>query len=273
MIPQDRGGLSTVAAKRFPRSFGRANRAAASKAPRFFRHWRRFGAFPLDPRTPMLVSEFPHQYISVFLLTIRLTSLSAAAPSVRLCSPLLRLSQPVCIWYENSHEFCPKPHRRAAAAARSRANRKPHPAWQAALCTARAASSPHGQTMAGQGRSPCVLLGSRRGGSLSQREPPLRKAPREARLPLLRRAALGAEFSQSFALVAQERATNAPVRPILGSASQKAFPERRAMPENKTSAAARRPTSNTSGNTISRTTFRSPRRRSTARWTPCGASA
>ena len=64
--PQDRGGLSTVAAKRFPRSFGRANRAAASKAPRFFRHWRRFGAFPLNPRTPMLVSEFPHRYVSVF---------------------------------------------------------------------------------------------------------------------------------------------------------------------------------------------------------------
>ena len=91
--------------------------------------------------------------------------------------------------------------------------------------------------------------------------------------PLLCRAALGAEFSKNFALVAQERATNAPVRPILGSTSQKAFPERRAMPENKTSAAARRPTSNTSGNTTSRTTFRSPRRRSTVRWTPCGASA
>lgn len=158
--PQDRGGLSTVAAKRFPRSFGRANRAAASKAPRFFRHWRRFGAFPLNPRTAEGSQPFGNSMGVQELLTIWCASCSA--------QPLLRF------WYENSHEFCPKPHRRAAAAARSRANRKPHPAWQAALCTARAASSPQGQTMAGQGRSPCVLLESRRGGSLSQRELPLR---------------------------------------------------------------------------------------------------
>ena len=37
--------------------------------------------------------------------------------------------------------------------------------------------------------------------------------------------------------------------------------------------AARRPTLNTSANTTCRTTFRSPRRRSTVRWTPSGASA
>ena len=99
-------------------------------------------------------------------------SLSAAAPSVRLCSPLLRLSQPVCIWYENSHEFCPKPHRRAAAAARSRSNRKPHLAWQAALCTARAALLLQGQSMAGQGRSPCGL-GGLKGGHSSVKNGPL----------------------------------------------------------------------------------------------------
>ena len=118
------------------------------------------------------------------------------------------------IWYENSHEFCPKPHRRAAAAARSRSNRKPHPAWQAALCTARAASSPQGQTMAGQGRSPCVLLGSRRGGSLSQREPPLRKAPRVARLPLLRRAALGANFQKILPLLHKSGRQTPPCAPF-----------------------------------------------------------
>ena len=215
--PQDRGGLSTVAAKRFPRSFGRANRAAASKAPRFFRHWRRFGAFPLDPRTPMLVSEFPYRYVSVFLLTIRLTSLSAAAPSVRLCSPLLRLSQPVCIWYENSHEFCPKPHRRAAAAARSRSNRKPHLAWQAAPCTAHAASSPQGQTMACQGRSPCVLLGSRRGGSLSQREPPLRKAARRAakqRQPLRKTPPSAQNFQKILPLLHKSGRQTPPCAPF-----------------------------------------------------------
>ena len=132
---------------------------------------------PLDPRTAEGSQPFGNSMGVQELLTIWCASCSA--------QPLLRF------WYENSHEFCPKPHRRAAAAARSRSNRKPHPAWQAVPCTACAASSPQGQTMAGQGRSPCVLLGSRRGGSLSQREPPLRKAPREARLPLLCRAALG----------------------------------------------------------------------------------
>ena len=45
--------------------------------------------------------------------------------------PLLR------IWYGNSREFCPKPHRRAAAAARSTPSRKPRPAWRAVLCAAR----------------------------------------------------------------------------------------------------------------------------------------
>ena len=50
---------------------------------------------------------------------------------------------------------------------------------------------------------------------------------------------------------------------------------RRSPPSARTQAttAARRPTSNTSGNTTSRTTFRSPRRRSTGRWTPSGARA
>ena len=37
--------LSTVAALRFPAPSGAANRAAASKQPRFFRRWRRFGCF------------------------------------------------------------------------------------------------------------------------------------------------------------------------------------------------------------------------------------
>jgi len=35
----------TVAALRFPRPFGRANRAASSKPARFIRHWRRFADF------------------------------------------------------------------------------------------------------------------------------------------------------------------------------------------------------------------------------------
>ena len=67
--------------------------------------------------------------------------------------PLLR------IWYGNSREFCPKPHRRAAAAARSTPSRKPRPAWRAVLCAAWAASSPQGRALAGQGRSPCGLGG------------------------------------------------------------------------------------------------------------------
>ena len=35
----------TVAALRFPRPFGRANRASSSKPARFIRHWRRFADF------------------------------------------------------------------------------------------------------------------------------------------------------------------------------------------------------------------------------------
>ena len=81
--------------------------------------------------------------------------------------PLLR------IWYGNSREFCPKPHRRAAAAARSRPSRKPRPAWRAVLCAAWAASSPQGRAMAGQGRSPCGLGGYKRGHSSAENGPPL----------------------------------------------------------------------------------------------------
>ena len=81
--------------------------------------------------------------------------------------PLLRL------WYGNSREFCPKLHRRAAAAARSRSSRKPHPAWYAVLCAARAAPSPQGRAMAGQGRSPCGLGGYKGGHSSAENGPPL----------------------------------------------------------------------------------------------------
>ena len=45
--PQHRRG-STVCRPLWP-----ANRAASSKPPRFFRHRRRFGAFPLTPELPM----------------------------------------------------------------------------------------------------------------------------------------------------------------------------------------------------------------------------
>jgi len=81
--------------------------------------------------------------------------------------PLLR------IWYGNSREFCPKPHRRAAAAARSTPSRKPRPAWRAVLCAAWAASSPQGRAMAGQGRSPCGLGGYKGGHSSAENGPPL----------------------------------------------------------------------------------------------------
>ena len=81
--------------------------------------------------------------------------------------PLLRF------WYGNSREFCPKPRRRAAAAARSRSSRKPHPAWYAVLCAARAAPSPQGRAMAGQGRSPCGLGGYKGGHSSAENGPPL----------------------------------------------------------------------------------------------------
>ena len=137
------------------------------------------------------------------LLTIWRVSCSA--------QPLLRF------WYGNSHEFCPKPHRRAAAAARSRSNRKPHLAWQAALCTARAASSPQGQTMACQGRSPCVLLGSRRGGSLSQREPPLRKAARRAakqRQPLRKTPPSAQNFQKILPLLHKSGRQTPPCAPF-----------------------------------------------------------
>ena len=93
------------------------------------------------------------------LLTIWRVSCSA--------QPLLRF------WYGNSHEFCPKPHRRAAAAARSRPSRKPRPAWRAVLCAAWAASSPQGRAMAGQGRSPCGLGGYKGGHSSAENGSPL----------------------------------------------------------------------------------------------------
>ena len=93
------------------------------------------------------------------LLTIWRASCSA--------QPLLR------IWYGNSREFCPKPQRRAAAAARSRPSRKPRPAWRAVLCAAWAASSPQGRAMAGQGRSPCGLGGYKGGHSSAENGPPL----------------------------------------------------------------------------------------------------
>ena len=44
--PRSARGCYTVAALRFPRLFGRANRAASSKPARFIRHWRRFAGFP-----------------------------------------------------------------------------------------------------------------------------------------------------------------------------------------------------------------------------------
>ena len=81
--------------------------------------------------------------------------------------PLLR------IWYGNSREFCPKPHRRAAAAARSTPSRKPRPAWRAVLCAAWAASSPQGRAMAGQGRSHFGLGGYKGGHSSAENGPPL----------------------------------------------------------------------------------------------------
>jgi len=40
----------TVAALRFPRLYGRANRAASSKSARFFRHWRCFAGFHARPQ-------------------------------------------------------------------------------------------------------------------------------------------------------------------------------------------------------------------------------
>ena len=79
------------------------------------------------------------------------TAIADAAEAVcASCSaqPLLR------IWYENSCEFCPKLRRRAAAAARSRPDRKPQKNRQAVLCTARAASVWQGRTMNGSRAKP-----------------------------------------------------------------------------------------------------------------------
>ena len=97
----------------------------------------------------------------------------SAAGVVRFRSPLQPVSAlPLLhIWYENSCEFYPKPHRRAAAAARSTPNRKPRSAWYALLCTARAASAQQRQAMAGQGRSPCGLGGSKGGHSSAKNGP------------------------------------------------------------------------------------------------------
>ena len=121
---------------------------------------------PLDPRTAEESQLFGNSTGVQELLTTWCASCSA--------QPLLR------IWYENSCEFCPKPRRRAAAAARSRSSRKPHPAWYAVLCAARAAPSPQGRAMAGQGRSPCGLGGIERGLFFRQEPPPFTTLPKAA---------------------------------------------------------------------------------------------
>ena len=91
---------------------------------------------PLDPRTAEGSQLFGNSTGVQELLTTWCASCSA--------QPLLR------IWYENSCEFCPKLRRRAAAAARSRPDRKPQKNRQAVLCTARAASVWQGRTMNGR---------------------------------------------------------------------------------------------------------------------------
>ena len=95
---------------------------------------------PLDPRTAEGSQLFGNSTGVQELLTTWCASCSA--------QPLLR------IWYENSCEFCPKPRRRAAAAARSRPDRKPQKNRQAVLCTARAASVWQGRTMNGSRAKP-----------------------------------------------------------------------------------------------------------------------
>ena len=81
------------------------------------------------------------------LLTIWRASCSA--------QPLLRF------WYGNSHEFCPKPHRRAAAAARSTPSRKPRPAWRAVLCAARSIDLVLAYNGGDEGRQPPRSWGSK----------------------------------------------------------------------------------------------------------------
>ena len=47
----------TVAALRFPRPFGRANRATSSKPARFIRHWRRFADFHVRQKKRLNASQ------------------------------------------------------------------------------------------------------------------------------------------------------------------------------------------------------------------------
>ena len=77
---------------------------------------------------PALCKELPAGFFAAFDLVC--AYIRSAAGAVRFRFPLQPVSAlPLLhIWYENSCEFCPKPHRRAAAAARSTPNRKPRSA-------------------------------------------------------------------------------------------------------------------------------------------------
>ena len=150
-------GFSTVAAQRFPRLFGRANRAASSKPPRFFRHRRRFGAFPLTPELPMFL--FQQLYVSVYLLNdLTCFSFRSAAAAV-----LVRAA--VKNFFRNPTAERLRPQ---GASQIESGNKKLH----ALLCAARAASALQRRAMAGQGRSPCGL-GESKGGHSSAKNGPL----------------------------------------------------------------------------------------------------
>ena len=150
-------GFSTVAAQRFPRLFGRANRAASSKPPRFFRHRRRFGAFPLTPELPMFL--FQQLYVSVYLLNdLTCFSFRSAAAAVLVRTAVKNFSR-------NPTAERQRPQ---GASQIESGNKKLH----ALLCAARAASALQRRAMAGQGRSPCGL-GESKGGHSSAKNGPL----------------------------------------------------------------------------------------------------
>ena len=50
----------TVAALRFPRPFGRTNRATSSKPARFIRHWRRFADFHVRQKKRLSARKRAH---------------------------------------------------------------------------------------------------------------------------------------------------------------------------------------------------------------------
>ena len=101
---------------------------------------------------------FQRPYVRVFLLNdLACFSFRSAAAAILVREPLQKASKP----YKGSSQADID-----AGQVESRSKN-----WQALLCTARAASAVHEWAMAGQGRSPCGLGGSKGGHSSAKNGP------------------------------------------------------------------------------------------------------